>query len=189
MTILDSDAIIVVDVQNDFFHGGALPVPLAEHVVTPLNRAIVRFGTVVLTRDWHPTDHCSFADPPAFQDGSWPMHCVQDSPGAEFHGDLRTPLDALVVSKGTDAEREAYSGFEGTDLAARLRARGVQRVFVGGLALDFCVRATALDALRAGFVTFLLSDATRAAQEEATPAIIEELAEKGVQIASAGELE
>jgi len=181
----DTDALIAVDVQNDFCHGGALPVFQAERVTSPLNRAMLKFDTIVLTRDWHPADHCSFED----QGGPWPMHCVQDSPGAEFHGDLHAPLDAILISKGAHADQEADSAFSGTDLAARLHARGVLRVFIGGLALDHGVRATALAALAAGFETWLLQDATRPLDENATAAVLVALREAGVRIASVGELE
>ena len=128
-----SDALICVDVQNDFCFGGALPVPQGEHVSGPLNRAILKFETIVLTRDWHPADHCSFSDAPTYADGSWPPHCVQNSPGAEFHGELHAPLDAILISKGDHADREAYSGFQDTGLAEKLRAGGRLVRF------DFCL--------------------------------------------------
>jgi len=185
MRTYDTDALIAVDVQNDFCHGGALPVPSAERVVSPLNRAMLKFDTIVLTRDWHPADHCSFVD----QGGPWPMHCVQDSPGSEFHGDLHAQLDAILISKGANADEEAYSGFCGTDLAERLQARGIKRVFVGGLALDYCVKATALDAVAAGFETWVLQDATRPVAEDAAPAILQALREAGVNTTSVAELE
>lgn len=185
MRMFDTDAVIAVDVQNDFCFGGALPVPLAEHVASPLNRAMHKVDTIVLTRDWHPSDHCSFEE----QGGPWPMHCVQYSPGAEFQGSLHAPLDAILVSKGTDPDVEAYSGFCGTDLAERLHRRGVKRVFVGGLALDYCVKATALDAIAAGFEAWLLLDATRPVVESATNAVIAELRDAGVHMTSSGELE
>ena len=184
-----SDALICVDVQNDFCFGGALPVPQGEHVSGPLNRAILKFETIVLTRDWHPADHCSFSDAPTCADGSWPPHCVQNSPGAEFHGELHAPLDAILISKGDHADREAYSGFQDTGLAEKLRARGVARVFVGGLATDYCVKATALDAQRAGFETWLLQDAVRGVAEDTTKAALSELRAAGVQFATTGELE
>ena len=183
------DALICVDVQNDFCFGGALPVPQGEQVAGPLNRAILKFDTVVLTRDWHPRDHCSFSDTPAFEDGSWPTHCVQNSPGAEFHGELHAPLDAIIVSKGDHPDREAYSGFQDTGLAEKLRKRGITRVFVGGLATDYCVKATALDAVQAGFETWLLQDAARGVNEATTKAALAALREAGVHFASTGELE
>lgn len=161
MEIQSSDALVVVDVQNDFCPDGALPVDEGNHVVPVINALMPLFGNVVLTRDWHPQDHCSFGDPPEFVDGSWPEHCVEDSPGAEFHGDLLIPSDALIVDKGTDPDVEAYSGFSGTALAEELRARGVQRIFVCGLATEYCVRQTALDGLQEGFDVVLVENACR----------------------------
>jgi nicotinamidase/pyrazinamidase len=153
----EHDALIIVDVQNDFCPGGALAVGEGDRVVPTLNRLAPHFRTVVATQDWHPADHRSFAA----QGGPWPVHCVAGTPGADFHPDLdRAPID-LVVRKAMVTDQEAYSGFDGTDLAEQLRARGVRRVFVGGLALDYCVDATALDARKAGFETFVIRDATR----------------------------
>lgn len=189
MRTTPTDALICVDVQNDFCFGGALPVPMGERVTTPLNRAMLKFETIVLTRDWHPINHCSFDDDPAFTDGSWPAHCVEHSPGAEFHGDLHAPLDAIVVNKGTDPDKEAYSGFQDTGLAERLKSRGIARVFVGGLATDYCVKATALDALAAGFEVCLLEDACRGVSETTTAEALAALRAAGVQFTSTGELE
>jgi nicotinamidase/pyrazinamidase len=162
MKIEDNDALIVVDVQNDFCPGGALPVPDGDRVVSVINKLINKFHRVVFSRDWHPQDHCSFVDEPEFVDKSWPEHCVQHSPGAEFHGSLMVPLDALVISKGADADVEAYSAFEGDpDLGARLREWGTDRVYVAGLATDYCVKHTVLDARKAGFEVVLVQDACR----------------------------
>ena len=160
------DALIMVDVQNDFCPGGALAVTEGDQVVPVLNRLMPRFETVVATQDWHPADHRSFTA----QGGEWPAHCVAGTPGADLHPALQQgPID-LVVHKATQAGQEAYSGFDGTDLAEQLRARGVRRVFVGGLALDYCVDATALDAARAGFETYVVRDATRAVFPEQSAA-------------------
>lgn len=189
MKTTDTDALIAVDVQNDFCFGGALPVPQGERVSGPLNRAILKFDTLVLTRDWHPPDHCSFSDAPEYRDGSWPPHCLQDSPGAEFHGELHAPLDAIVISKGTDPDREAYSGFKDTPLAEILRKRQIKRVFIGGLATDYCVKATALDALAEGFEVWLLEDACRGVSEDTTADARAEMRRRGVNFTSTGELE
>ncbi len=156
------DALVVVDVQNDFLPGGALAVPDGDAVIPVLNAWIGRFRAeglpVFATRDWHPPDHCSFAA----QGGPWPPHCVAESPGAGFAAGLALPADAILISKATRPEAEALSGFSGTDLADRLRALGVGRVFVGGLATDYCVRETVLDAIAAGFAVVVLTEAVRA---------------------------
>jgi len=162
MLLGPADALIVVDVQNDFCPGGSLAVSGGDEVVPVANRLAPCFATVVYTRDWHPADHCSFDPQPSYSDGSWPAHCVAGTPGAELHPDLVLPPGALVVSKATEPGTDAYSGFAGTELAATLRVRGCERVFVMGLATDYCVQATALDALREGFVTFLVEDGVRA---------------------------
>jgi nicotinamidase/pyrazinamidase len=155
-------ALLLVDIQRDFCAGGALAVPGGDAVVPAANRWIERAREqrvpVIASRDWHPADHVSFRE----RGGPWPPHCVQGSRGAEFHPDLRVPADALVVSKGSTPDHDAYSDFDGTGLAERLRALGVARLFIGGLALEYCVRATVLDALAAGFEVHLLCDATRA---------------------------
>ena len=156
------DALIVVDVQRDFLPGGSLPVRAGDEVVPVLNRYVTDFVRarlpILATRDWHPPDHCSFRA----RGGPWPPHCVQDALGAAFALGLALPPSAVVVSKGTSPERDAYSGFDGTDLERRLREAGVQRLFVGGLAKDYCVLNTVKDALTAGFPTLLLTDAIRA---------------------------
>jgi len=156
------DALLVVDVQNDFLPGGALAVPGGDAVIPVLNRAIARFHAaglpVAASRDWHPAGHCSFAE----QGGPWPPHCIAGTAGAELAPALELPDDAILVSKATTQEKDAYSAFEGTGLAEQLRARGVKRVFVGGLATDVCVLNTALDARREGFEVVLLEDAVRA---------------------------
>ena len=156
------DALILVDVQLDFLPGGSLAVPRADEVVPALNRYIAVFRRltfpVVATRDWHPADHCSFRA----QGGPWPPHCVAGSDGARFAPLLDLPCEAHIVSKATTPDKDAYSGFEGTDLDERLKRAGVRRLFVGGLATDYCVLNTVRDALRLGYATFLLADAVRA---------------------------
>jgi len=143
------EALIIVDFQNDFTPGGALAVPDGDAIAAHLNElaASGRFDLVVATRDWHPAEHSSFAA----QGGPWPVHCVADSEGAQLHPALDAARVDVVVDKGTDPATEGYSGFDGTDLATLLRERGIDRVTVAGLATDYCVRATALDALREGF--------------------------------------
>ena len=188
MTIEDTDALIAVDVQNDFGPGGALPVPNGDAVVPPVNRLIMTFETLVLSRDWHPNNHCSFDFFPEFKDMSWPEHCVEHTPGAEFLGGLWVPTDAHVVSKGTDPDREAYSAFDGTGLAKWLHAKGIKQVFVAGLALDYCVAATALDAVKEGFETVLVEDACRGIAEDTSAAAMKRMLDAGVRVCREREL-
>lgn len=156
------DALIVVDVQNDFLPGGVLAVPRGGEVIEPLNDYIRQFARLQLpvfaTRDWHPREHCSFRE----HGGLWPAHCVAGTHGAKFAPELQLPPDAHVISKATQPEADAYSGFQGTDLARQLRDLGCTRVFVGGLATEYCVRATVLDARLAGLEVIVLADASRA---------------------------
>lgn len=155
------DALVVVDVQNDFLPGGSLAVPHGDEVVPVLRawiaRAVAAGIPVFAARDWHPDQHCSFLE----RGGPWPPHCRAGSAGAEFAPGLRLPRDAMVVSKGTDPDRDAYSAFEGTDLDRGLRGRGVNRIVIGGLATDYCVRSTVRDALSRGYRVVLLRDAIR----------------------------
>lgn len=156
------DALLIVDVQNDFLPGGALAVPEGDRVIAPLNRSIGLFRRkglpVFATRDWHPPDHCSFQA----QGGPWPPHCIAGSEGAAFAPQLQLPDDVHVISKATHPDRDAYSGFQDTDLADQLRAAGVRRLFVAGLATDYCVLNTVTDALQAGFEVWVLRDAIAA---------------------------
>lgn len=189
MHILEKDALLVVDVQNDFCPGGALAIPQGDAVVPVINAIQFRFDYIVFSRDWHPHDHCSFSDTPEFCDMSWPPHCVEESAGAHFHGDLHVPSDALVISKGTDKNQEAYSAFAAQELASWLRNRHVKRVFVCGLATDVCVRATALDALQEGFETWLVVDASRGVAMESTEAALAEMSVAGIGMVPSRELE
>ena len=157
-------ALLIVDVQNDFCPGGALSVPAGDRVVEPINRAAEIFAAaglpVLASRDWHPPVTKHFRQ----YGGSWPAHCVQGSEGAAFHPDLRLPSGAVVLSKGIDPEHDSYSAFEavtdqGASLGTLLRSLGVQYLFIGGLATDYCVRFSALDALRLGFGATVLIDA------------------------------
>jgi nicotinamidase/pyrazinamidase len=156
------DALLIVDVQRDFLPGGALPVPEGDKVIPALNRCIEEFVfrglPVFATRDWHPINHCSFRS----RGGTWPEHCVAGTPGAEIPYSLKLPAAAELISKANTPEEDAYSGFQGTDLLSRLRARGCCRVFVGGLATDYCVKCTVLDALSNDLAVVVLEDAVRA---------------------------
>jgi len=161
MRLRIGDALLIVDVQNDFCPGGALPVPEGDSVVPLLNRWVAEAEAhgipVFVSRDWHPRSHISFKE----RGGPWPPHCVQGSAGAAFHPDLRLPRDVRIVSKGQHPNKDSYSAFGGTDLAERLRRANVKNVWIGGLAQDYCVRATVLDAIREGFKAHLIIDATR----------------------------
>jgi len=152
------DALIVVDVQRDFCTGGALAVPRGDEVVPVINQLLGLGGWLAIaTRDWHPPDHCSFTA----QGGIWPPHCVAETPGAAFHPALDLTRVRNVISKATTRAAEAYSGFQGTDLQELLAGLGIRRVFVCGLATDYCVKATALDARKAGLDVVVLEDAIR----------------------------
>lgn len=165
-TLRAGDALLVVDVQPDFCPGGALPVPAGDAVIPVLNRwlaaAADRGVPVYASRDWHPRGHPSFAE----AGGPWPPHCVQDTPGAAYHPALRLPPDTMRVAKGTRLDRDQRSAFDETGLAHHMRERHVRRLWVGGLALDVCVRASVLDACREGFETHVLVEATRAIDRE-----------------------
>jgi len=155
-------ALLIVDVQNDFLPGGSLAVPHGDEVIPVLNRYIAlarsRGVPVFASRDWHPGNHCSFRA----HGGPWPEHCVAGTPGAAFAPGLELPRDAVIISKAMREDADAYSSFEGTDLAPRLRKLGVKHVLVGGLATDYCVLHTVRDALKSGFEVLLLQDAIRA---------------------------
>jgi nicotinamidase/pyrazinamidase len=185
IAIQPTDALIVVDVQNDFCPphdgiGGALAVPDGDQVIAPINALAPRFAHVIVTQDWHPPRHISFAsahsghavhDLVHLCDGKeqhlWPDHCLQDSPGAALHPGLQIPQPEHIVQKGIHREVDSYSAFlendgiTSTGLAAKLHAGGIKRVFVAGLAYDFCVAATARDARKAGFEVFVIEDACR----------------------------
>ncbi len=155
------DALVIVDVQGDFVTG-SLAVPGGAEVIAPLNRAAAAFAAhglpVLATRDWHPPDHVSFAE----RGGPWPPHCVAGTPGAEAAAGLELPAGTVTVEKATTPDVDAYSAFSGTGLADDLRARGVRRLVVGGLATDYCVLNTVTDALAEGFEVVVLGDAIRA---------------------------
>jgi nicotinamidase/pyrazinamidase len=154
-------ALIVVDVQNDFCPGGSLAVAQGDEVVEPLNQLITEFlergEPVFKTRDWHPPTTKHFAD----YGGTWPVHCVQNTKGAEFHPNLLDDIHIRVISKGLGDE-DRYSAFDGTDLALQLERLGVKEVWIGGLATDYCVKNTVLDALKEGFSVKAVADAMRA---------------------------
>jgi nicotinamidase/pyrazinamidase len=175
----DTDVFIVVDVQYDFLPGGSLAVPKGDEVIKPINELADRFKHVVMTQDWHPEKHISFAsehkgkkpfdviDLPYGKQVLWPDHCIWETRGAEFAEQLEIPHNELVIRKGYDPKIDSYSGFVEADrktrtgLAGYLKERGFKRAFVAGLATDFCVGWTALDAKTAGFETIVIEDACR----------------------------
>jgi nicotinamidase/pyrazinamidase len=183
-------ALIVVDVQNDFCPGGSLAVPHGDEVVKPLNRLIEEFlergEPVFKSRDWHPEKTKHFST----YGGTWPVHCVQGTKGAEFHPDLLDEIHIRVISKGLGDE-DCYSAFDGTDLDLQLRRLGVEEVWVGGLATDYCVKNTVLDALGKGYRTKALQDAMRAVELEPGDGgrAIEEMWQAGAEIVDSRELE
>lgn len=173
------EALIAVDIQNDFIPGGALAVPGGDEVIPLVNRLQTRFELIVATRDWHPRDHGSFAanhpgkrvgdsiELGGLQQTLWPVHCVQNTPGADFAPGLIGDRWAKVVVKGTDADIDSYSGFydnghrRATGLGDFLKQKRVSTVFVAGLATDYCIKFTALDARALGFATFVVRDCCR----------------------------
>lgn len=204
--IRPDDALIVIDVQNDFCPGGALAVPDGDAVVPVINGLIGRFAHVILTQDWHPAGHRSFAsthpgrqpfESIAWSYGSqtlWPDHCIQGSTGAEFHPDLRVDTAELVIRKGFRGEIDSYSAFMENDktsrtgLAGYLRERRLNRLFFCGLALDFCVGWSALDGRRESFSAYLIEDACRAIDLNGSrAAALEQLRAADVQVITAGQ--
>ena len=181
-------ALIVVDVQNDFCPGGSLAVANGDEVVAPLNKLMKEFldrgEPVFKTRDWHPAETKHFAA----YGGTWPVHCVQGTRGAAFHPDLFNDPRITIISKGTNESADGYSGFDGTNLAQLLREKGVEEVLVGGLATDYCVKHTVLDARRAGFEVKALADTMRPVNVNPTDGAqaIEEMRAAGAEIVGNG---
>jgi len=181
-----AEALVIVDVQNDFTAGGALEVPRGDEVIEPLNRLARSYDNVFATRDWHPPDHHSFQP----EGGPWPVHCVQDTQGAQLHPSLdRSQIDE-IIDKGEARGREGYSAFEDTGFEQRLRLLGIDSLTIGGLATNICVRWTALDARRLGFEVKLATDAARGVDIEQgdTDRAIAEMQAAGVQCVTAVEL-
>ena len=176
------DALLIIDVQNDFCPGGALPIDQGDAVVPVLNEwiaAAVGCGVpVYASRDWHPVGHVSFVD----SNGKWPPHCVQDTVGALFHRDLELPDSVIKVTKGVRFDKDQNSAFDETGLASQLRRNGITNLWMGGLALDVCVLATALDARREGFSVMLIEDATRPVSSEGGAHALREMHGAGAHI-------
>lgn len=174
------DGLLIVDVQNDFLRKGSLPVPMAEDVIPVINAYVDLFSgyslPIFASRDWHPENHCSFIE----QGGAWPPHCVAGTAGAAFPPALILPAFTRILSKADQQERESYSAFEGTGLAELLAISSVSRIFVCGLATDFCVLHTVRDARQKQFDVVLLTDAVRAVDGEGGRLAIEEMQSLGV---------
>ncbi|MFL6214177.1 MAG: bifunctional nicotinamidase/pyrazinamidase [Blastocatellia bacterium] len=178
-------ALILVDMQNDFCPGGALAVAEGDQVIAVANRLMPHFPLVISTLDWHPANHVSFRE----QGGPWPPHCVQHTFGAELHPALNLEHINHTFRKASIAERDAYSEFEGVDDEGRsldeyLKSRGVRRVYIAGLATDYCVRATTMDALRLGYETSVVTDGVRAVnvQPDDGDAALAEMREQGARL-------
>jgi len=185
-------ALLVVDVQNDFCAGGALAVEHSGRVVAALNRHLAEFAragaTIYASRDWHPLQTRHFRS----HGGPWPVHCVQETAGARFHPDLQLPASTIVISKGTDPADAGYSAFDGTTADGRpfladLRQRGIDHLYVGGLATDYCVRHSVLDALGAGLAVTVLGDAIAGVDRHSSVEALAEMRQKGAAIAGAAE--
>ncbi len=185
------DALLVVDVQNDFLPGGSLAVPDGDAVIPALNRCLALFVAkglpVYASRDWHPANHCSFKE----QGGPWPPHCIAGSHGAAFAADLSLPPGTVIISKADTPERDVYSAFGHTALDPGLKAAGVRRLFVGGLATDYCVLNTVKDALALGYAVVLLIDAVRAVEVQPGDGerALEEMQRLGATFSTSEELE
>ena len=192
------DALLILDFQNDFTSGGALPVAEGDEIAAPINELLDSFDLVIATRDWHPADHGSFAgvevdpgrwrgaDPPSI----WPVHCVAGTPGAELHPDLEQAKVDVVIDKAQDPNSQGYSGFQDTRLGDLLRESEVDRLFVAGLATDYCVKNTVLDARREGFDVTVVEDAVRGVDVEPgdSERALEEMERAGAHLATSRDI-
>ena len=179
-------ALLVIDFQNDFCPGGALAVAGGDEIAGPVGRLADDLGLVFATRDWHPADHASFKT----EGGPWPVHCVQGSRGADLHASMDAVRIDAIVDVGRERDDEGYSGFEKSELADLMRAREVDEVYVCGLATDYCVRASAIDACREGFDVTVVTDAIRAVEVEPGDGerALAEMREAGARLATSAEL-
>ncbi len=179
-------ALLIIDFQNDFTSGGALEVPGGDEIADPVRKLADHFDLVFATRDWHPPDHASFET----EGGPWPVHCVRDTPGAQFHPAMDDVKVDAVVDVGREREDEGYSGFEKSDLAQILRDHDVHEVYVCGLATDYCVRATAIDACAEGFDVTVVEDAVRAVEvnEGDAERAFRDMRQAGARVATSDEV-
>ena len=188
---LENAALVLVDIQNDFCPGGALAVAEGDQIVEVVNRLMRMFPLVISTQDWHPANHVSFKD----QGGPWPPHCVQGTRGAELHPALETERLAHYFRKASSTDKDAYSEFEGVDENGRtldqvLKSKGVKRIYVAGLATDYCVLATVLDGLKNGYEVFAITDAMRAVNVNPDDGrkALEEMARNGARLVVSDEV-
>lgn len=186
-TFQPGDAILIVDAQNDFFPGGSLGVPGGDKIIPVLNEMIKEAKQknlpIIASRDWHPIDHCSFKE----FGGPWPVHCVQNTEGAAFHVEVDIPEDAFIINKAVDKHHESYSAFEGhtpkgRSLTELLNDLGITRVWIGGLALDYCVKASVLDGTKENFDIKVVMDATRAIDTELQHLVLDEISQAGAEL-------
>ncbi|CAG9001517.1 MAG: Nicotinamidase [Candidatus Celerinatantimonas neptuna] len=191
LNLASNDALLIVDLQNDFLPGGALGIEGADEIIPTINAYIEKFEQkqqcIIFSRDWHPQDHCSFNN----QSGPWPVHCVQNTHGAALSNILNWPSQALLVSKANTSSEDAYSAFEKTALATRLKNMHIERLFICGLATDYCVLHTTLDAIKAGFDCYLLTDAIDAVniQSDDGTKAIEKMNQAGATPITIGEID
>jgi len=179
---MEKRALIIVDVQNDFCEGGSLEVPGASQIIPIINRLIDKFDLVIATQDYHPPSHCSFVT-------KWPIHCVAGTHGAELHKGLMKDRIEHIIKKGTSEEKEAYSGFQETDLSSVLRSSGIKTIYLCGLATDVCVKATAFDGLKEGYNVAVILDATRPVTEEGSNLAVKEMENQGIRLLKSDSLE
>ncbi len=181
-------ALIIVDMQKDFCEGGALPVKGCSSLIPKINRVLKEFEgdelPVVASRDWHPRNHISFKE----MGGPWPPHCIQGTEGARLHPDLKIPSKTIIVSKGYLPDRDAYSAFDGTELHYLLSLKGVRRLFVTGVATEYCVRATAMDALKLGYEVIVLEDCIAPVSPANGEKALQELLKEGAILATSDEV-
>ena len=201
MTLDDRDWLLIIDPQVDFCPGGALAVPEGDRVMAPINALAAAFAHYAISQDWHPPDHASFASQhgvapfsliqaPYGEQVAWPDHCIQGSPGAQFHPDLDAPNAGIIVRKGANRQIDSYSAFLENDhvtptgLGPYLKRQGARRLFLAGLALDYCVRFTAEDAVHLGFETFVIVDACRAIAASSQASALDSFGRLGVRTVS-----
>lgn len=183
-TQIEKKALLIVDVQNDFCPGGALATPHGDKVVPVINRIMDRFPLILASRDWHPEDSIHF--------GKWPFHCLANTPGADFHPELKRESITEILNKGTSGKDDGYSAFEATnlDLLSYLKTKGITDVYIAGLTIEYCVKTTALDAVKNGFQTYLVRDAVEGlrAKEGDEETALEEMKQKGIKLINSSEV-